>query len=139
MAVFYRLQQKNDRNCRQTFGKWYARAVHMETVETNELAMMMQQNCTLKRSDIVAVISELVDTMTREMQNGKRIRLDGLGTFKIGLTSEGVSDPKDFRPERHVKGTHVLFYPETHVKRDGQRLRALLTGTKAQELPVQKR
>jgi predicted histone-like DNA-binding protein len=111
----------------------------METVETNELAMMMQQNCTLKRSDIVAVISELVDTMTREMQNGKRIRLDGLGTFKIGLTSEGVSDPKDFRPERHVKGTHVLFYPETHVMRDGQRLRALLTGTKARELRVEKR
>jgi hypothetical protein len=38
-----------------------------------------------------------------------------------------------------VKGTNVLFYPETHVKRDGQRLRALLTGTKAQELPVQER
>jgi predicted histone-like DNA-binding protein len=139
MAVYYNLLQNKNPKFKSAFGKWYARAVHMETVETNELAMMMQQNCTLKRSDIVAVISELVDTMTREMQNGKRIRLDGLGTFKIGLTSEGVSDPKDFRPERHVKGTHVLFYPETHVMRDGQRLRALLTGTKAQELPVQER
>jgi hypothetical protein len=38
-----------------------------------------------------------------------------------------------------VKGTHVLFYPETHVMRDGQRLRALLTGTKARELRVEKR
>ena len=139
MAVYYNLLQNKNPKFKSAFGKWYARAVHMETVETNELAMMMQQNCTLKRSDIVAVISELVDTMTREMQNGKRIRLDGLGTFKIGLTSEGVSDPEDFRPERHVKGTHVLFYPETHVMRDGQRLRALLTGTKARELPVQKR
>jgi len=139
MAVYYNLLQNKNPKFKSAFGKWYARAVHMETVETNELAMMMQQNCTLKRSDIVAVISELVDTMTREMQNGKRIRLDGLGTFKIGLTSEGVSDPKDFRPERHVKGTHVLFYPETHVMRDGQRLRALLTGTKARELRVEKR
>ncbi len=139
MAVYYNLLQNKNPKFKSAFGKWYARAVHMETVETNELAMMMQQNCTLKRSDIVAVISELVDTMTREMQNGKRIRLDGLGTFKIGLTSEGVSDPKDFRPERHVKGTHVLFYPETHVMRDGQRLRALLTGTKARELMVEKR
>ena len=139
MAVYYNLLQNKNPKFKSAFGKWYARAVHMETVETNELAMMMQQNCTLKRSDIVAVISELVDTMTREMQNGKRIRLDGLGTFKIGLTSEGVSDPKDFRPERHVKGTHVLFYPETHVMRDGQRLRALLTGTKAQELRAEKR
>ena len=139
MAVYYNLLQNKNPKFKSAFGKWYARAVHMETVETNELAMMMQQNCTLKRSDIVAVISELVDTMTREMQNGKRIRLDGLGTFKIGLTSEGVSDPKDFRPERHVKGTHVLFYPETHVMRDGQRLRALLTGTKARELTVEKR
>ncbi len=139
MAVYYNLLQNKNPKFKSAFGKWYARAVHMETVETNELAMMMQQNCTLKRSDIVAVISELVDTMTREMQNGKRIRLDGLGTFKIGLTSEGVSDPKDFRPERHVKGTHVLFYPETHVMRDGQRLRALLTGTKARELRMEKR
>ena len=135
MAVYYNLLQNHNPKFKNAFGKYYARAVHMETIGTRELAGIMQDNCTLKRSDIVATISELVDTMTRELQNGKRIRLDGLGTFKIGLCSEGVSDPADFRPDRHVKSAHILFYPETHVSREGVRHRALLWGTKSQELP----
>lgn len=139
MAVFFRLVQNKNYKCEEICGKYYARSLHLETVSTDELAYMMQQNCTLKRSDIVAVISELVDTMTHVLQNGKRVRLDGLGTFKIGLTSKGVSDPHDFLPEKHITGAHILFYPATHIDRDGVRHQALLWGTMAQELPSDER
>ena len=87
MAVFYKLHQEKRKESKFK-GQWYARAVATETVNTMALADIMQQNCTLKRSDIVAVIAELVDVMKQQLQDSKRIKLDGLGTFKIGLNTK---------------------------------------------------
>ena len=81
MALNYRLYQSNRKD--NTKGKWYARVAHTSTIDTNGLAAIMQANCTVKRSDILAVISELVEVMTTELQNSKRVRIDGFGTFKL--------------------------------------------------------
>ena len=43
-----------------------------ETVDINKLATIMQRNCTLKKSDIVAVIAELIETMADVLQDSKR-------------------------------------------------------------------
>lgn len=81
MAVKYKIYQskRNDR----FKGRWYARAVHEGTVTTDDLADIMQDNCTVKRSDILAVISELVEVMRTQLQNSMRVKLDRFGTFKL--------------------------------------------------------
>lgn len=56
MSVKYKLYQ-NKREGSSTKGKWYARAAADGLVTTDQLAETMQRNCTLKRSDIIAVIS----------------------------------------------------------------------------------
>lgn len=84
MAVFYKLYQEN-REGSANKGKWYARAVHTGTVTIDDLADEMQANCTVKRADIVAVLSELVETMQKHLQMSHRVKLDRLGTFKIGM------------------------------------------------------
>lgn len=133
MAVYFKLYQNHNEKNTQARNKWYARATHLQTTGTDELADIMQANCTLKRSDIVATIYELVDAMTRELQNGHRVRLNGLGTFKIGISSRGVEQPDDFRPDRDVRDVHVLFHPDTKVN-NGVRRRSLLSGTKTRKL-----
>ena len=61
MALNYKIYQSNANN--STKGKFYARASHKETVGIKELAAVMQDNCTVKHSDIVAVLSELSEVM----------------------------------------------------------------------------
>jgi predicted histone-like DNA-binding protein len=132
MSVFYKLlQSKNNRSV--TFGKWYARAVHYNTVTTAQLAKEMQANCTVKESDIKAVLAEMVETMQRQLQNSNAVKIDGLGTFKIGINSKGAEKPEEF-DSSNIRDVHILFCPETHVERNGNRLRALLTGTKVMHL-----
>ena len=58
MAVFYRLYQNNNKSA-SGYRKWYARAVVTETMTTRQLAEIMQENCTVKRSDIEAVLREI--------------------------------------------------------------------------------
>ena len=83
MSVFFRLHQDKSVGTKRS-GKWYARMVPMGVIDTRRLAEIVQRNCTVKKSDVLAVISELVETMRDQMQDGKRVKLDGFGSFKIG-------------------------------------------------------
>ena len=95
----------------------------------------MQANCTVKRADIVAVLSELVETMQKHLQMSHRVKLNRLGTFKIGMSTKPAATIDDFTAGQNVKSVHVLFQPETKIEKDKTRVRALLTGCKVQELP----
>ena len=96
------------------------------------LANIMQQNCTVKKSDILAVLAELAEVMQQQLQNSKRVKLDGLGTFKIGIRTKAADSPKDFNVQKNVVNTHILFRPETRINKNKSRMRAL------QELPENK-
>jgi nucleoid DNA-binding protein len=38
----------------------------------------------------MAVLEELVEVMKDQMQDSKRVKLDGFGSFKIGIESKGA-------------------------------------------------
>ena len=118
MAVFYKLYQDNRRTSSNQ-GKWYARAVHTGTVDIDDLAEEMQANCTVKRADIVAVLSELVETMQKHLQMSHRVKLNRLGTFKIGMSTRPADTIEEFTagPERQV-GARPL--PARDENREGQ-------------------
>lgn len=134
MAVQYRLYQNNDSRSNQ-YKKWYARAVMIDTVDTNKLAEQIEANCTVKRADVLAVISELVVVMKQELQNSKRVKLDHFGTFKLGLSTSPSDTAKEFSSTHNVKNIHVLFQPELHIDKSGKRTRSFIDGCKVNELP----
>ena len=135
MAVFYRLHQDKSKNTARS-GKWYARAVATSVVDTRKLAEIMQRNCTVKKSDILAVLDELVETMRDQMQDSKRVKLDGFGSFKIGICSNGAATAKEFTSAGNIKGMHVVFTPERSTDSSGNRIKQFLQGAKAEELPT---
>ncbi len=134
MSVFYRLNQDKSKNTMRS-GKWYARAVSTSVINTRQLAEIMQRNCTVKRSDILAVIDELVETMRDQLQDSKRIKLDGFGSFKIGVRSIGANSAKEFSVSENIKGMRVIFSPERSTDASGNRTKQFLQGIKVEELP----
>ena len=134
MSVFYRLSQVTSPKAKG-YGKWYPRAVITETIDTDKLAEIMQRNCTVKKADILAVISELIETMADQLQNSKRVKLNGFGAFKIGITGEGADKAADFSVSKNIKGLHVLFQPEVKTDGSGQRQKTFITGCSVQEAP----
>lgn len=132
MAVNYRIYQSNIQN--GTNGKFYARVAYKDTVDIKQLAAVMQNNCTVKKSDILAVLTELSEVMKQELQNGNRVKIDGLGTFKIGLRSKGAEDIEKFNASEHIIGSHVIFLPESTTDAGGSRSKVMLSGLKVREL-----
>ena len=104
-------------------------------MDTEMLATIMQRNCTLKKADIVAVISELIETMADQLQDSKRVKLNGFGSFKIGIRGEGADSAADFSISKNIKGLHVLFQPEVKTDGSGLRQKTFITGCSVQEAP----
>ena len=139
MSIFYRLSQ-NNMDGSKMFGKWYGRAVHLNTVDLAAIAKQIQANTTAKEADVKAVLTELIEVMQRELQNSNRVRLDGIGTFKVTFASKGADTAKEYNPTECVKKFRIVFTPEyTTVKSaEGKRRKdtPLLRNCKAQELPL---
>ena len=135
MSVFYRLHQDQSTGTKKS-GKWYARAVPMAVINTRQLAEIIQRNCTVKRSDVVAVIEEMVEVMKDQMQDSKRVKLEGFGSFKIGIQSKGAQTAAKFSVAEHVKGLRVVFMPERTKDSSGNRSKQFLQGARVEELPL---
>ena len=134
MPVLYKLNQ-DKRLTSTTKGKWFARSVQVATIDIEGLAKIMQANCTVKAADIKAVLTELVETMSAQLQNSMRVKLDGLGAFKIGLKTRGAATAADFSAGKNVVGMRINFQPEAKIDASGTRQQALLNGAKVQEAP----
>lgn len=134
MAVNFRLVKYKDGDYKLA-GNVFARSVHLNTVSTDELAEIMQSNCTVKTSDIRAVLSEMVEVMRLQMQQGKVVRLAGIGSFRLGIRSGTVKQQKDYDAAKDIHGYRVVFRPEKRMKA-GKAVYPLLQGTKLKELTL---
>ena len=124
MAIKYRLYQDNRAESKNR-GKWYARAIYPKTPKsTKDLAQMIQDNVSVKRADVIAVLDELVNVMKLWLQESYRVSLDGFGSFKIGLATKPADTAKDFSAAKHVVGSRVNFQPETHWTAAGRACRS---------------
>ena len=112
MSVLYRLYQNNNKKNTKAYGKWYAKAVQTNVYGTDELAQEVQRNCSMKKSDVKAVIEELCEVMARELGNSHAIKLSGLGTFRATLSGRGAANAEDYSVQKHVKGIHMRFIPD---------------------------
>ena len=137
MAVIYRMS-KDTRKHTAHPGKWFPRPVNLGTIETDQLARLVQRNCSVKRSDVVAVLIELSEVIQQLLRDSHRVRLDGFGSFKIGLNSKGARTAKSFTVADHIEGMHVVFTPERTHDAAGNRVKQFLQGVKCEELPENK-
>ena len=106
MSVKYRKVVNNRKNSK-TEGKVYGRAVVDGVMDTKEIAGKISKRCTLTEPDIIAVINALETEIGYGLADGKRVVLDGFGSFKVGLTTTPADNAKKFT-NANIKGMHVM-------------------------------
>ena len=108
---FIKSQNKNSQST--AFGKYFATAVYDEKfITTEQIADFIQQQCSIKKSDIKAALDELGGAMKHFFELGQKIRLDGIGIFKVGFSSIGVTKLEDCSAST-ITERRILFQPET--------------------------
>ena len=108
---YIKTQNKNRDSA--AYGKYYAMAVYdSKFITTEELASFIQTQASVKKSDIKAVLDELGEAMKHFFELGQKIKLDGIGIFKVGFSSIGVNKVEDCTSAT-ITTRRVLFQPET--------------------------
>ena len=113
----------------EKFGVYFPQAVTVgKPIDTKEVAKRLAKISTVSLADVLAVLAEMPGVLSDFMAQGKSVRLDGLGTFRYTLSSEGVEQEADFDFQKQVKAVRVSFIPtkEGAVTKGGTATRALV-------------
>ena len=88
---------------------WYGRALHPVTIDTWKLAERIEQNVSVKKSDVYAVLIELANVMSFELSNGNKVQLDNFGYFSYGVRTSGSLTSKEWNVAENVRGFKIRF------------------------------
>jgi len=120
-------------------GKWLARTIINGTLETADVAKLIQANCTVKYSDVIAVLKELQEVLTDKLQEGYSVHLDNIGYFRISASSKLVDSLDTFNQATDMRAPRVIFNPESTRTKDSEgkyrKIVSLTSGVKLRELP----
>lgn len=85
----YDIIQKPPRG-RSEGSEYYIVPVYRGTVDVEQMTEEIAKTCSLTEGDVLAAISALSERMATALKNGYKVRMDGVGTFRLRLTT-----PKD--------------------------------------------
>ena len=87
-----------------------------------ELADDIANATTVTRGDALAVLASIKPFIKGALLSGRRVVLNDLGAFIIGVRSKCFSQDamaaSDFSPSAQIKGYHVNFRPEPKLKKE---------------------
>ena len=87
-------------------GKWLARAVADETLDTRALAEhMAKHNTPYSQGAIHGVLKDMTSCIKELLLDGKNVKLDDLAIFSVGIVSKkGAASAAEFTLANNVKG-----------------------------------
>jgi predicted histone-like DNA-binding protein len=90
--------------------KFYAMAKSAGVVSLKQLSKDISARSTVNSSDTLAVLDSLVQQLTKELEEGRIVRLGDFGSFQLSISSEGA-DTADKFSSSLIKKSKILFRP----------------------------
>lgn len=87
---------------------YYACAKRHSKISTNEIADEISSKCSLTQGDVLGTLSALSGSLYNYLSLGNSIKLDGIGTFSLSITSDPSEDPNKV-DARSVKVSKICF------------------------------
>ena len=109
---------------------YHPQVVIIGNTSLNDLAKEVAELSSLSTGDVKNTIDNLISVMTRHLQSGESVTLDGLGNFTLSFKSRGngVENPDDVSPSD--ARLRINFRPSTTRNSDRTvATRSLLTGS----------
>ena len=94
---------------------YYGQIVQEGVIGLNELADEIQATSTVTRADILAVLADLENVITKTLRNGKGVKLGDLGSFRPTINGTGVEEKADYESNL-IRKVNVVFIPSTKMK-----------------------
>ena len=99
-----------------SYGKYFGRIVHTETLSTRKLAKHIAEHGSVYTQDVVeGVLTKAEACIVEQLLESKKIKLEGLGTFYLMAENKngGAVSLDKFNPKTTLKGLHIRFLPDS--------------------------
>lgn len=107
MIKYKKYQNQNSKSV--CYGKWFGRAVH-ELMEFDEFVEhMAKHHCVYSEGTIRGVLIEMEICLREMLLEGKAVRFDDLGIFRLGLETRGENRASEFTAD-DIKGIRMNLY-----------------------------
>ena len=80
-----------------------------------ELAKELSADTSLNITDVLAIIEQLPEVLSKHLINGEKVHLKGLGFLQASVTSEPMDTPEEVTPSV-VKFSKVVFKAEQTLR-----------------------
>ena len=95
------------------YGKYYGRVKATKTLNTTQLAQHIAEHGSIITEDVLlSTINKMTKCIKELLKDGKNVKLDGLGTFYLSVTSTGDSDAKAYKVADHITHVQIKFRPD---------------------------
>ena len=96
--------------------KFYACAQSAGVQSLEDMSKVIEKNCTLTSTDIMAVLQAMDEVMRDQLCNGQIVRIGDLGYARLSLRSRGA-DSEDKFDSSLIKQARVVFTPSANTRR----------------------
>lgn len=107
----YDIIQKPPRG-RSEESEYYIVPVYGQTINVKQMAESITDATTLTQSDVLAAITALTGEITTALRMGNKVRIDGLGTFRLQITTPKKDLQADDKVAKKIEVRGVAFQPE---------------------------
>lgn len=90
--------------------KFYAKAIADGEVDLDTLAQMISDQNTVTEADCYAVLISLEKNIIDELAQGRIVKLGRLGSFQVGISSEGLTTADEVTSSAILK-SRINFRP----------------------------
>ena len=104
---------KNMMTTSKGYGMIYGRVFSRKGLNLKGFARHVSDHGGLVKYDLmVLVIQNIVECLKELLAQGVPVKLDGLGTFSIGIKSKGANSPDQYDVQKHIEAMRINFRPE---------------------------
>lgn len=91
----FKVIQKNNPIEKDKNALFYPFPVYSDTLEIRDLLQEISYASSVTPSDVRAVTDSLVEILQRYLVRGNKVKVDGIGTFKLSFNGSGKETSKD--------------------------------------------
>jgi predicted histone-like DNA-binding protein len=96
--------------------KFYAQIINGDDVSFDELAELISKVSSLNYGEVLGILGTLIEIIEMQLQYGRQVHLNSLGTFYLTLISDG-KDTSDGLTSDDIQGARIRFRPGKRLKK----------------------
>ena len=112
-----RYLRKKNQNQKDSKKLYYMRQKpgEVRVMDIDKISELIQSNCALTKGDVKHALEAFVEQLRESLTQGNKVKIDGMGTFHITLSSNGSELEKDCSV-KSIRRVYVRFVPDKTLK-----------------------